>query len=153
FHDARIVFVGGYWPYKAKSFDLYLKPYEKLLTVYGYWSWPYAGYGGRLAEEDEPLLYHDAALSPAINEPHVPVMGIDVNERVFKILGCGGLCITDVTPAYSCLFNPEELLVPRSIDEYHEMVQMALKDLESLFKYREAGYKAIRERHTYRHRA
>jgi hypothetical protein len=153
FEDVRIAFVGGYWPYKAKSFDLYLKPYEKLLTVYGYWSWPYAGYGGRLPDEDEPRLYRDAALSPAINEPHVSVMGIDLNERVFKVLGSGGLCVTDVTPAYSCLFAPDELLIPRDLDQYHDMVQSVMKDPPAFSSYRESGYKAVRARHTYKHRA
>lgn len=152
FQDVQIAFVGGYWPYKAKSFDLYLKPYEKMLTVYGYWNWPYAGYGGRLSEEDEPLLYRDAVLSPAINEPHVPVMGIDLNERVFKVLGSGGLCITDVTPAYSCLFSSDELLVPQDLNEYHDMVHTALRDPVRLNKYRKSGRKAVMERHTYKHR-
>jgi hypothetical protein len=153
FQDVQMAFVGGYWPYKARSFDLYLKPYEKMLTVYGYWNWPYAGYGGRLTERDEPLLYRDAAISPAINEPHVSVMGIDINERVFKVLGSGGLCVTDVTPAYDCLFGPEELLIPRNIDEYHDIIQTALRDPISLSRYRESGYNAVRGRHTYRHRA
>jgi Glycosyl transferases group 1 len=153
-YDAvRIAFVGGYWPYKARSFDLYLKPYESMLTVYGYWPWPYAGYGGQLSDEEEPLLYRNAALSPAINEPHVSVMGIDLNERVFKVLGSGGLCVTDVTPAYASLFAPGELLIPQTLDEYHDMVRAVLKDPAAFARYREAGRAAVQQRHTYKHRA
>lgn len=153
FQGVRIAFVGGYWPNKARSFDLYLRPYEQDLTVYGYSPWPYAGFGGRLPVQDEPLLYRDALLSPSINEPHVPVMHIDLNERVYKILGCGGLSITDVTPGYRELFRPEELLVPESLDEYHDMVRTALREPERLAGYRERGYHAVRSRHTYAHRA
>jgi hypothetical protein len=153
FDGVKMAFVGGYWPYKARSFDLYLKPYEAELTIYGYSPWPYAGYGGQLAAEDEPLLYRDAILSPAINEPHVSVMNIDINERVYKVLGSGGLCITDAVRAFGDLFGKGELLVPESADEYHDMVRAALGDDRAFGSYREAGYKAVRERHTYAHRA
>lgn len=153
YQGLKIAFVGGYWPYKARSFDQYLKPYEKELTVFGYWAWPYAGYGGELKDEEEPRLYSSALLCPAINEPHVPAMNIDINERVFKILGSGGLCVTDVTTGYREFFKPDELLVPNNIDEYHDIVRAALYAPGSLWEYRERGYRAVRERHTYRHRA
>ena len=91
FADVQLAFVGGFWPYKARQFDRYLKPYADRLTVFGYSAWPYAGYGGQLPEAKEPALYRQARLSPTINEPHVEVMGVDLNERVFKVLGSGGL--------------------------------------------------------------
>lgn len=153
FASVRMAFVGGYWPYKARSFDIYLKPFERELTVFGYACWPYAGYGGKLSAEDEPLLYRDAALSPAINEPHAPVIGGDICERVFKVLGSSGLCITDATAAHHDLFQTKELLVPESLDEYNEMVWAVLKDPEAFSAYRQAGYNAVRTRHTYAHRA
>lgn len=153
FNGVRIAFVGGYWANKARMFDRYLRPHEAELTVYGYSPWPYAGFGGQLAVEDEPYLYRDALLSPSINEPHVPVMQIDINERVYKVLGSGGLSVTDVTPGYRELFAPDELLMPTSEEEYHDMVRTALRAPETLAAYRERGYRAVRERHTYAHRA
>lgn len=153
FEGVRIAFVGGYWPYKAQMFDRYLRPHEADLTVYGYSPWPYAGFGGQLPVEDEPYLYRDARLSPSINEPHVPLMHIDINERVYKVLGSGGLSVTDVTPGYRELFAPDELLMPESDDEYHDMVRTALASPETLAPYRERGYRAVRSRHTYAHRA
>jgi hypothetical protein len=153
FADVRVAFVGGYWPYKARSFDLYLKPYEQHLTVFGYARWPYAGYGGRLSAEDEPLLYRDAALAPAINEPHAPIIGGDICERVYKVLGSGGLCVTDVTRAHRDLFGEEELLVPETIDDYHDIVRAVIGDPGAFASYRDAGYRAVRARHTYAHRA
>ncbi|PYS49185.1 MAG: hypothetical protein DMF68_10795 [Acidobacteria bacterium] len=153
FADVQIAFVGGYWPYKARNFDLYLKPHEQRLTVFGYSHWPYAGYGGRLSEEDEPLLYRDATLSPAINEPHASVLGGDICERVYKVLGSGGLCIADATAAYRDLFASEELLVPETVDDYHEIVRAIFRDPESFNRYRTAGYSSVRARHTYAHRA
>jgi hypothetical protein len=46
FDGVEMAFVGGYWPYKARQFDRYLKRYEDRLTVYGWSRWPYAGFGG-----------------------------------------------------------------------------------------------------------
>ena len=152
YEDVQMAFVGGYWPKKAIQFDKYLMPYEDILTVYGYSKWPYRGYKGNLSRENEKYLYKKATISPAISEPHAEVMG-DIVERAFKIMGSGGLAITDVVPFYRELFNPEELLVPENIDEYHYMVKKVLTDKDFNKKYREAGYKAIKDRHTYAHRA
>jgi hypothetical protein len=153
FADVEIGFVGGYWPYKARQFDRYLRPYESKLKVFGYAPWPYAGYGGRLSEAKEPALYRQARLSPTINEPHVERMGIDLNERVFKVLGSGGMTITDVTPAYREWFTDDELLVPKSLDEYHSMVGQTLRHSGLLQQYRVSGRQAVLNRHTYAHRA
>ncbi len=153
FEGVAMAFVGGYWPYKARSFDVYLKPHEAVLTVFGYARWPYAGFRGPLAESDEPLLYRDAVLCPAINEPHAAVMSTDIPERVFKVLGSGGLCLTDAVPAHRDLFGAEELMVPRTVEEYHETVRAVLGDPAAFARYRETGYRAVRARHTYAHRA
>jgi spore maturation protein CgeB len=153
FANVQMAFVGGYWPYKARQFDRYLKPYQDRLTVFGYSAWPYAGYGGRLPEHKEPALYRQARLSPTINEPQIEVMGIDLNERVFKVLGSGGMTVTDVAPGYREWFSEDELLVPTSVDEYHDMVQRALTDDQFNNSYRCKGYEAVLAKHTYVHRA
>jgi spore maturation protein CgeB len=80
-------------------------------------------------------------------------MGTDMNERVFKVLGSGGMTITDATPGYRAWFTPNELLVPGNLDEYHEMVHQALDDSDFNHRYRLSGYRAVMERHTYAHRA
>lgn len=153
FKGIEMAFVGGYWPYKALQFDRYLKPYSDKLRVFGYSPWPYAGYGGLLPVHLEALLYEQARLSPSINEPHVEHMGIDMNERVFKVLGSGGMTITDVTPGYREWFGSDELLVPESIGDYHDMVHDILKNDTLSSIYRERGRAAVLERHTYAHRA
>jgi len=150
--DVKMAFVGGYRGYKNIQYDRYLKSYEDILSVYGYDRWPYKGYGGLLPDDDERTLYQNARISPALSEPHAEVMG-DIVERAFKVMGSGGLTITDVIPFYRELFTPDELLVPASVDEYHAMVQQALRDDDFNHRYRKAGYRAIQERHTYAHRA
>lgn len=149
----ELAFVGGYWSYKARQFDTFLRPLSDRLTVYGYSPWPYGRFGGLLSEEMEAPLYRKAKACPVINEPHVSELGIDINERVFKVLGSGGLGITDVTPAYLDWFSPNELLVPASEDEYFQMIQHALASPEAFGDVRNMGRQAVLGRHTYRHRA
>lgn len=153
FNGIEMAFVGGYWPYKAIQFDRYLKPYENRLTVFGYSAWPYAGYGGQISTEKEPALLRQARLVPAINEPHAEVMGGDICERVFKVLGSGGMCVTDATAAHRDIFSPEELLVPRDLDDYHRLVNAVFSDDALCREYREKGRAAVLSRHTYVHRA
>jgi hypothetical protein len=153
FDDVEIAFVGGYWPYKARQLDPYLRPHQDRLRVYGYSRWPYAGYGGRLPTELEPLLYQQARVAPSINEPYVSALGIELNERVFKVLGCRGLSVTDATPAYRAWFTEEELLVPSSVEEFHAMIELVLGDRPVNERFRGKGYAAVLARHTYAHRA
>jgi len=149
--DTKIAYVGGYWAKKAVQFEQYLRPYEDILTVFGYTLWPYRGYLGFLPDDDERVFYQNARVCPAISEPCV-VKGF-ITERAFKVVGSGGLAVTDVAPAYRELFAEDELLVPESMDEYHGMIQRALTDDEFGQGYRERGHRAILERHTYAHRA
>jgi hypothetical protein len=148
-----MVFVGGYWRYKARQFEFYLEPYASRLSVYGYSPWPYGRYGGLLAREQEAALYCRARVSPVINEPHVPLMGIDLNERVFKVLGAGGAALTDATPAYRDWFGDKELLVPRTVAEFRELANALMAGEIDSGPWRRAGQAAVLARHTYRHRA
>ncbi len=153
FGKVDIAFVGGFWPYKARQFDLYLKPFAERLHVFGYSAWPYGSYRGRLPDDQEAALYAQARISPIINEPHVSAMSVDINERGFKVLGAGGLGITDATSGYREWFGRDELLVPETLDEYREMIHAMLADPAAFQGLRERGRQAVLTRHTYRHRA
>jgi len=147
----KMAYVGGYWPAKAIQFDKYLRPHEDKLTVFGYSAWPYRGFRGVLPIDDERVLYQNARVCPVIGTPGVAIG--QINERIFKVLGSGGLAVTDVAPAYHELFAEHELLTPRNKGEYHAMIQRALTDEEWGRGYRERGRQAVLERHTYTHRA
>ena len=151
FDEMKIVFVGGYWPEKARQFDKYLRPYEDNLTVYGYNRWPYKGYKGQLPFEAEPALYRQAMVCPCINESRCELMG-DVNERVFKVLGSGGLCIPDSVSAYRDLFTEDELLVPKSVEEFHQLMSYVMNNPSVGAHWRNTGIKAVLAKHAYLHR-
>lgn len=153
FNNIKMAFVGGYWAEKAKQFDKYLRPFEDQLSVFGYCAWPYKNYRGQLSRELEASLYKQALLSPAINEPQAEIMGGDICERVFKVLGSGGLAITDCVPAHYDIFEKNQLIVPKDLDDFKKKVKQILDNPRRFNKYRLAGHKAIIESHTYAHRA
>jgi hypothetical protein len=147
-----MVFCGGYWIQKSLQFETYLRPYEDELAVFGRDPWPYKGYGGAISFESERRLYQAAKVCPALSEPHVELTG-DIVERAFKVLGCGGLALPDVAPGYGELFSEEELLMPRTVKQYHELMQLALNDPDANERYRTRGHAAVMSRHLYIHRA
>ena len=152
FSDVLFGTVGGYWANKAIQLDRFLRPHEDSLVVFGNRVWPYKGYRGAISEDDERVLYSNARVCAAINEPHAEVTG-DIVERVYKVLGCGGVAVTDTARWHRELFSPDELLMPSTVDEFHDMVNAAMTDGALNQRYRSRGREAVLQRHTYQHRA
>lgn len=153
FEGIRLAFVGGYWESKGMQIDKYLLPFEDDLVIYGYSRWPYRGYRGQLSCEGEPSLYRQALISPTINEPTVRLLHGQINERVYKVLGSGGMTIVDAVPAYRELFTEDELHIPRDEREFFDLVHELLANDYLRRRYSQRGYTAVVNRHTYVHRA
>jgi hypothetical protein len=153
FEAVQMAFVGGYWESKGKQIDKYLRPFENILTIYGYNRWPYGGYQGMLDRDKEASLYRQARVSPSINEPTVALLKGQINERVFKVLGSYGCTVVDAVPAYRELYSEDELPISEGPQHFAELVRTLLKDDGLREAYRSRGYKATLGRHTYRHRA
>lgn len=153
FEGIRMAFVGGYWNSKGQQIDRYLRPFEDELIIYGYDEWPYRGYRGVLSREAEPSLYRQALVCPTINEPTVRLLHGNLNERVFKVLGSGGVTVVDAIPAYRELFGEDELIVPEDEHEFHEAVRELLDNDALRSEFGRRGREAVVSRHTYVHRA
>lgn len=153
FEGVRMAYVGGYWKSKGKQIDKYLRPFEDDLVIYGYSKWPYRGYRGQLSREAEPSLYRQALICPTTNEPTVRLLHGQINERVFKVLGSGGMTVVDAVPAYRELFAEGELIVPEDEHEFYDVVIELLVNDGLREQYRRRGYEAVAFRHTYVHRA
>jgi spore maturation protein CgeB len=152
FHH-ELVFIGGYWASKAVNFDKYLRPYEKKLTIYGRNQWPYSGYKGKISFENEAIAYRSSKVCPVVNEPSVKYTNGQINERIFKVLGAGGCPVVDDIQCFRELFEDDELHIPESINEYHELISTLLTDDVLNTQVRTAGRKAVLEKHTYISRA
>jgi hypothetical protein len=153
FDGVKLAFVGAYWTSKGRQIDEYLRPLEDDLVVYGYSKWPYRGFRGQLPLEYEPSLYRQACLSPTINEPSVALLHGQINERVFKILGCKGVTIVDAIPAYRDFFSADELPLPEDAPDFCDMVHELLRSESLRERWRQRGHEAVMQRHTYLNRA
>ena len=99
-----IAFVGGYWPYKGKVIDKYLTPLlqsgKYSAKVFGNQPWPHVNqYCGLIADDTVKHLFASAEVCPNLSEPHAQTHGFDLNERAFKILSSGGVCVMDKVEA------------------------------------------------------
>lgn len=106
-----IGFVGGYWPYKGQVIDRYLTPLcypvgQYNIKIFGNQPWRHVNqYCGLIADPNVKNLFKSAKISPNLSEPHALEYGIDVNERIFKVLCAGGFCISDSMAAYKRVFK------------------------------------------------
>ena len=153
FEGIRLAFVGGYWESKGRQIDRYLRSFEDDLVIYGYNKWPYKGYRGLLSREAEPSLYRQSLVCPTINEPTVRLFHGNINERIFKVMGSGGVTVVDAVPAYRELFSEEELIIPEDEHQFHDVVCTFLNDRNLAQQYAKKGHEAVVSRHTYMHRA
>lgn len=103
-----IGFVGGYWPYKAKNMDPYLRKISERLNtkIFSHRRWPdFNEYSGPISDKDAANLFRTALVCPNLSEPHALKYGIDVNERAFKVLAANGFCIMDNVRAAKTIFK------------------------------------------------
>jgi spore maturation protein CgeB len=137
----------------VSAFEQFLRPYERELVVYGRTPWPYRGYAGPLHRDLERVLYGTATVCPTVNAAACYEGYDEINERVFKVLGSGGLTVGDPVSAFGELFAADELLVASSVEEYHDHIRLLREDEAAAEAFRMAGLRAIRARHTYAARA
>lgn len=152
FGEVRMAYVGGYWPEKAQAFEIYLRPWEEVLVIYGNNSWPYRHYRGQIALSDEPRLYSMAGLVPLVTTPASREMA-ELTERYFKVPACRAFCIADTNPAVRDAFSEEELIQAESPEHFHDLVRDFLAGRIDTEMWRERSWRAVQERHLYRHRA
>ena len=153
-----IGFVGGYWPYKAKSLDKYLinlcHPVgDYNIKIFGTSDWPVTQYLGRIASENVGSLFASATISPNISEPHSQDFGYDIIERPFKILMSGGFCISDyVESMVNDVFINGEMVFAKTPEEFKQLVDYYIKNPDERLQYMKAGYESVVKNHTYFHR-
>lgn len=152
-----IVFVGGYWPYKARNINNFLLPLchpSKNLNVkiFGNQPWPVPNYLGQISTPDVRNAFASAIVCPSVSESHSTDLGFDIVERPFKVLASNAFCIADYVEEAREIFNPEELIMCSHDWEYHERIQEFIRFPDTRLPYINAGRKCVLSKHTYFHR-
>jgi hypothetical protein len=98
-YDCDIMFVGGYWGYKAQTFDRWLLPlckkWKYRIKIFGNSPWPIPQYCGFINNDEVKHAMKSAKICINLSEPHSQVYGYDIIERPFKILANGCFMISD----------------------------------------------------------
>ena len=153
--ECDIGFVGGYWPYKGLVIDQYLTPLldppNYKVKIFGNQVWPVNQYCGLLSDNDVKNLFVSARICPNLSEPHAQEFGIDVNERIFKILYAGGFCISDKVDSYK-MFG-DGLVIVNSPEDFRDKIDHYLANPSERYKIAEVGQKHVTENHTGFHRS
>ena len=153
-------FIGGCWPYKAQSFDKYLTPLfnppgRYNIKIFGNQPWHQASshvYMGFVSDGLVKDIMKSATICPNISEPHAQDFGIDVNERVFKILSNKSFCISDNITALTKIFDNDEVIFASTPSEFKETVDHFIEHPQERLPYIQKGYSKIVKSHTYFHR-
>ena len=153
--ECDIGFVGGYWPHKGIIINKYLFPLlgdvgEYKVKIFGNQPWPVNQYCGLIQDEDVKNLFLSARICPNLSEPHAHEFGIDVNERIFKILISGGFCISDNVKSYE-MFK-DGIVIAESPKDFKDKIDFYLKNPEEREQIKQKGHIIVRDNHTGFHR-
>jgi spore maturation protein CgeB len=147
-----IVFIGGYWPYKAQVLDPYLIPLcdgRYNVKIFGNSNWPVPNYCGMIAD---PLVKHafaSATICPNLGEPHSIDFGYDVIERPYKLAANRCFIISDNVEGLRRLYPEDEIVYAKNPQEFHGLIDNYLKHPEERRPYIDKAFiRTIRE-HTY----
>lgn len=96
----HIGYAGGYWGYKAKNLDKYLKPMlgwtDLPVYAHGWGDWPAgSGFHGPIDDDGVVRLLNSSKVGPCVTEPHTTKWGIDLPERLWKVALCGAVVVHD----------------------------------------------------------
>lgn len=149
-----ISMISGYWPYKAINLKPYIFPLcnqNKLnIKIFGNGVWPVGQYLGTLSEDNVKNLFVSSKINLNIHEPHSTKFHYDVNERIFKILACGGFLIGDyVGSIEKNYFKDNETVMAKNPTEFHDLIHYYLENPDERQKIASAGQKKTLYNYTY----
>ena len=155
-HDKfDIVYLGGRWPYKAKRIDKYLIPYllstSRRYAVCGWGNWPPGMCRGQLDESIADEFLASGKVGPCVSEPHTGRYGIDVPERVFKVILSGAIAVHDPVPELDMILP--NLIIASNPDDFASAIDRTLAmDNRSRKQLLSEQYCDVSSAHTYHHR-
>ena len=150
-------FVGGYWDYKGRTLNEFFLPLcypvgKYKVKIFGNQIWPVVQYLGQTSNDNVRHLFNSATVCPNVSEPHATKFGFEVNERVFKIAACKGLCISDnVASLYEDIFINNELPIFGTQAELLDSVSAWVENPEHALRQEKIDklYESTIRNHTY----
>ena len=147
-----ISFIGGYWAYKAQTFNKYLLPlcndFKYRIKIFGNNPWPVPQYCGYVQNEIVKDILASATICPNLSEPHSGVFGFDIIERPFKLLANKCFMISDYVEGLNMTFG-DKIVMAKSPTDFWEKIDYFIKNPEKRIPYIQQGYEEVINNHTY----
>ena len=151
-YSCDISYVGGFWPYKARTLNKYLYPlcsdFRYRIKIAGNSHHPVPQYIGPIPPGLEKNFYHSSKINFSMSEPHSRDFGYDVTEKFAKIACSKGFFISDYVEGLDKMFG-EDIVMVKSPNEVKDLVEYFLSNKEVRERHIEAMYKKVMEKHTY----
>lgn len=153
-----VVFVGGYWPYKAKQIAPYLFPLARVdinlnMKVFGFGAWPIPNFLGNISSQTASLMYSSAKVCPNIFEPHSLDLGYDVNQRTYQVAAAGGFQICqDVKSVKEDVFPNGEIVFANDPEDFISKCLLYIQSPELRLPYIKNSIDTVYRYHTNFHR-
>lgn len=148
-----MVYLGGRWAYKATNIDKYLLPAIKEFgcVVRGWGDWPQGVCDGELSDDQASTFLASGIVGPCICEPHTSRYGIDIPERVYKVILSGTIAVHDYVQNISKILP--NLLVANDPTDFIDKIKTVLRmdDISRLALAR-SQFNDVITAHTYHHR-
>lgn len=153
--QSDITFIGGYWGYKAQTFNKYLIPlcneFKYKIKIFGNSHWPVPQYCGYVQNELVKDILASAIVCPNLSEPHSSVFGFDIIERPFKLLANKCFMISDYVEGMNLVFG-DKVVMAKTPEEFREKLDHFIKNPDERLEYIGCGYNEVIGKHTYFHR-
>lgn len=151
-------FCGARWPYKAINLDPFIFPMCHSssglnVKIFGRHGWPVGQFLGTCTDQESRDLFVSATVCPNISEPHSTELGFDFVERPYKVLGCGGFCVSDHVDEGRDLFEKDEIPMARTPEEMLGIIEYFVRNPDERHGYIKRGREKVLKNHTYHHRA
>lgn len=122
------------------------------VKIFSSWPWPSEYYCGVIEAELNKHVYHNATVCPNISEDHSRVIGHDVIERIFAVLGGGNFCLSDYVAGAAELF-PDEMVFADGVEDFHQKTLHYIKNPHETKIFADKAKIKVWSEHTYFHRA
>jgi hypothetical protein len=152
-----IVFVGGYWPYKAKTLDKYLLPlcnpnFGLKIRIFGNQGWSVPQFAGFASDTQVKHIMKSAMICPNVSELHSQDFGYDVIERPFKLASNKCFVISDYVEGLEKIYG-DSMEYAKTPQEFINKIVHYLKNPQEKMQKIDKAYRITLENHTYFDRA
>ena len=146
-----LIFIGGYWGYKARNLDKYIMPLcdpnkNYNLRIFGNQRWPGSKYCGFIPQDISKHALKSSKICLSVHEPHSNKFGYDIVVRPYNLMLNKCLMISDYVEGLVKRFP--EANTYKTPDDYISAIDRLLSHTEFQEEKIEHLYQEVLTKHT-----